>query len=79
MDYLHSQSAVSIDNMTDENDELSLTPRLNEETSTSSKAQVIDFLFVFILFLSKTIDQFKYPRAYTSAYLSILHSVQYHW
>jgi hypothetical protein len=44
--------------MTDENDELSLTPRLNEETGTSSKAQVIDFLYLFILFLSETIDQF---------------------
>ncbi len=58
MDYLHSRSAISIDNMTDENDELSLTPRLNEETGTSSKAQVIDFLYLFILFLSETIDQF---------------------
>jgi hypothetical protein len=50
MEYLHSRSAISIENMTDENDELSVTPRTNEETSTSSKTQVIDFFRLFILF-----------------------------
>jgi hypothetical protein len=40
MEYLHSRSAISIENMTDENDELSVTPRTNEETSTSSKTQI---------------------------------------
>jgi hypothetical protein len=43
MDYLNSRSAISIDDVNDENDDLSLMPITNEETNTSSKTQVIDF------------------------------------
>jgi hypothetical protein len=41
MEHLHSHNTINIDNVNDENDELSVTPVDNEDTSISSKFQVI--------------------------------------